>query len=201
MALWSKKSKSEEVPAKPLASPQKNAARPQVPTVAPSAAKELSAADMQKRAAASTQLLLKFGEVVSVLMQTPQFRSLPLAEVEALVVPPIKSGQFLVAEAQSKSQGFIAPVATALWAKVSKDVDRRLSEDLDKPIKLAPDEWKSGEIAWLIVLAGKARMITPMLTQLQKTTLKGQPLKMRVQGKDGKKEVKTFTGQAEPVGS
>jgi hemolysin-activating ACP:hemolysin acyltransferase len=201
MALWSKKSKTEEVPAKPPVSPQKNAARPQVPTVAPSAAKELSAADMQKRAAASKQLLLKFGEVVSVLMQTPQFRSLPLAEVEALVVPPIKSGQFLVAEAQSKSQGFIVPVATALWAKVSKDVDRRLSENLDKPIKLAPGDWKSGEIAWLIVLAGKARMITPMLTQLQKTTLKGQPLKMRVQGKDGKKEVKTFTGQAEPVAS
>ena len=195
MALWSKNSKAEQVPPpKAPAGSQKTAAKPLVAT---EAAKELSAADMQKHAAGSARLLFRFGEVVSVLMRAPQFRDLPLTEIQALVVPPLTSGQFLVAEARSKSQGFITPVATALWAKVSKEVDKRLSGSLDKPIQLAPNEWKSGEIAWLIVLAGNAQAIAPMLKQFQETTLKGQPLKMRSKGKDGKTVVTTFSGQAE----
>ena len=196
MALWSKNSKTGQAPPpKAPSGSQKAATKPPVATGAP---KELSAADMQKRKAASARLLLRFGEVVSVLMRAPQFRDLPLAEVGALVVPPLTLGQFLVAEAQSKSRGFVTPVATALWAKVSKEVDKRLSQNLDKPIQLAPNEWKSGEIAWLIVVAGNVQGLAPMLKQFQET-LKGQPLKMRAKGKDGKTVVTTFTGQAAPV--
>jgi hemolysin-activating ACP:hemolysin acyltransferase len=125
-------------------------------------------------------------------MRVPRFRALPLGEVQALVVPPLVSGQFLVAEARSKSKGVITPVATALWAKVSKEVDKRLSENLDKPIKLAPNEWTSGDIAWLVVVAGNAQVIAPLLKKFQETTLKGQPLKMRSKGKDGKAVVSTF---------
>lgn len=192
MALWSRNSKTEQAPQPKAAESQNSGAKPEVATVAP---KELSPEDLQKRRAASAQLLLRFGEVVGVLMRTPQFRSLPLSEIGTLVVPPLMSGQFLVAEAQSKSQGFITPVATALWAKVSKEVDKRLSENLDKPIQLAPNEWTSGEIAWLIVLAGNAQSLAPMIQQLQRATLKGQPLKMRAKDKDGKAVVTTFASQ------
>src|SRR5258705_211378 len=154
------------------------------PEVCPrEAVKELSPADMQKRKAASAQLLLRFGEVVSVLMRAEQFRGLPLAELQTLVVPPLMSGQFLVAEAQSKSQGFVTPIATALWAKVSKEIDQRLSRDLDQPIRLAPNEWNSGEIGWLIVLAGNVKALAPMLKQLQDQTFKGHAVKMRTKDK------------------
>ena len=57
--------------------------------------------------------------------------------------------------------------------------------------------WKSGEIAWLIVLAGTPQAIAPMLKKFQETTLKGQSLKMRAKGKDGKMIVTTFTAHAE----
>jgi cytolysin-activating lysine-acyltransferase len=134
-----------------------------------------------------------------VLMRAPQYRAAPLAEIQALVLPPLMSGQYLVAEARSKTRGFISPVAVALWAKVSKEVDKRLSEGLDKPIKLAPNEWKSGDIAWLIVLAGNPQAIAPVLKKFQETTLKGQPLKMRSRTKDGKTVVSTF--QAKPAAS
>ena len=81
MALWSKNSKTEQAPL-PKAPPgsQNAATKPPVATGAP---KELSAGDMQKRKAASAQLLLRFGEVVSVLMRARRFRGLPLAEVGA----------------------------------------------------------------------------------------------------------------------
>ncbi len=203
MALWSKKGKAEETPPpktsngaretapKPAATP-----KPTTGKVAPS---QPSGADPQQGEAASTRLLFRLGEIVTVLMRAPQFRAVPLGEIQALVLPPLMSGQYLVAEARSKSRGFITPVAVALWAKVSKEVDKRLSESLDRPIKLAPDEWKSGDIAWLIVLAGNAQAIAPMLKKFQEATLKGQPLKMRSRAKDGKTVVSTF--QAKPTAS
>jgi cytolysin-activating lysine-acyltransferase len=202
MALWSKKGKAEETPSPPKASNGSGDAAPK-PAAAtkPTAAKEAPSAPQgaDEQQAASTRLLFRLGEIVSVMMRAPQFRAVPLGEIQALVLPPLMSGQYLVAEARSKSRGFIAPVAVALWAKVSKEVDKRLSESLDKPIKLTPDEWKSGDIAWLIVLAGNAQAIAPMLKKFQETTLKGQPLKMRSRAKDGKTMVSTF--QPRPTAS
>jgi hemolysin-activating ACP:hemolysin acyltransferase len=204
MALWSRKGKTEETPTTPNASngadnaPPKPAAAPK-PTAAAEARSQPSAGDPQQGEAASTRLLFRLGEIVNVMMRAPQFRAVPLGEVQALVLPPLISGQYLVAEARSTSRGFISPVAVALWAKVSKEVDKRLSESLDKPIKLTPEEWKSGDIAWLIVLAGNAQAIAPILKKFQETTLKGAPLKMRSRAKDGKTVVSTF--QAKPAAS
>jgi cytolysin-activating lysine-acyltransferase len=214
MALWSrKKDGSDAAPpppvgagsgsapammsTAPVAAPAPAAVAPPAAAVAP-AEPPLDAEEAKKRAAVSKHLLLSFGEIVSVLMRSPQFRGMPLAEVEALVVPAVMSGQFLVAEAQSKSKGFVTPVAIALWATVSGEVDQRLAMDLDKPFRLQPNEWRSGEIAWLITIAGDGRIISPMLKQLQETTLKGKPLKMRVKGKDGKVTVGTFAPNAPP---
>ncbi len=164
------------------------------------AQEELSATELQKRAAASKMQLMSFGEIVSVLMRSQQFRALSLADVEALVVPAVMTGQFLVAEAQSKANGSVVPVAMALWASVSEDVDRRLSQNLDQPFRLAANEWKGGHIAWLVAVAGDQRLINPMLKKLQDTTLQGRPLKIRAKGKDGKEIVGTFTpSTAEPV--
>lgn len=192
MALWSKKPKIETVmPSKPANGSGKAATKTQA---APQAAKQLSSDQVQKQGAASARLLFRLGEVMSVLMRAPQFRTLPLSEVQSLVVPPLSLGQFLIAEARSQSQGYVTPVATALWAKVSNEVDRKLSEGLEGPIRLAPQDWKSGDNAWLIVLAGNAQAIAPMLKKFQETTLKGRPLKMRAKNKDGKTVVRTFTG-------
>jgi len=199
MALWSKKGKAEETPPPKTSNGAGEAASKPAAALKPTTGKEAprqpSAADPQQGAAASTRLLFRLGEIVSVMMRGPQFRAVPLGEIQALVLPPLMSGQYLVAEARSKSRGVISPVAVALWAKVSKEVDKRLSESLDKPIKLTPEEWKSGDIAWLIVLTGNAQAIAPMLKKFQETTLKGQPLKMRSRTKDGKTVVSTFQGK------
>ena len=213
MPLWSKepKTKKAEPPKAQAEPPRAQAAPPKAQaepakgkgadkTVAkPLAAateKELSSADMQKRREVSARLLMRFGEVVSVMMRAQQFRDLPLKHLQELVVPPLMSGQFLVAEAQSKAQGFVTPVAAALWARVSKEVDQRLSADLDKPVQLAPNDWNGGDIGWLIVLVGNVQALAPLLKQLQDTTFKGRPVKMRSRGKDGKRVVTTLSGQA-----
>jgi hemolysin-activating ACP:hemolysin acyltransferase len=207
MPLWSKDSKSkkaeaQKAPAEPAKAPPeppkaKAAEKPTAkPAVAAPPVAELSSADMQKRREVSARLLMRFGEVVSVMMRAQQFRDLPLKQLQEVVVPPLMLGQFLVAEAQSKAQGFVTPVAAALWARVSKEVDQRLSQNLEAPVQLAPKDWNSGDIGWLIVLVGNVQALAPLLKQLQETTFKGHPVKMRSRGKDGKRVVTTLSGEA-----
>ena len=42
----------------------------------------------------------------------------------------------------------------ALWANLSPEVDARLTQNLAAPIKLRPDEWRSGPILWLVDIIG-----------------------------------------------
>jgi hemolysin-activating ACP:hemolysin acyltransferase len=141
-------------------------------------------AEVKRRAAKSKQLQASFGEIVGLLMRSPQFKDMPLSSLEVLVLPAIANGQFMIAEAQAKKSGFIAPVAAVLWASVSEEVDRRLSASGDAPVKLGPKDWKSGDIPWLIIAAGDQRLIKALLQRLEKTVLKGRPLKSSFKQED-----------------
>jgi hemolysin-activating ACP:hemolysin acyltransferase len=208
MAFWSKKPSTETpplpepkqevlqqaMPEQPMPLPATNGA-PATNMTPQRPAPQLSAEQLQQRANASANLLMKFGEVTSVLMRAPQFRNIPLAALETLVLPPLLNGQVLVAQGQSKSQGFVTPMAVALWASVSPEVDQRLSSNLDQPIQMAANEWRSGDMPWLIVLAGDNRVAAPLIKGLQQS-LNGKTLKMRAQNKDGQPVVGTYTGEA-----
>lgn len=200
MALFGNKDKEPRPAARP---PVANGAAPPPAARAaqPPAAKAAKASpeEAKKAAAQSQQLLLGVGQIMTVLMNAPQFKQSPLGAVQALVLPAVSTGQFVVALARPGS-GHLAPIAVALWATVSDDVDRRLSAELDKPFRIAADEWKSGPHPWLILLAGDRRAIAPMLAQVQKTTLGGRELKTRVANAEGKSEVRTFSAtSADPL--
>lgn len=142
-------------------------------------------AEIKRRATKSKQLQAAFGEIVGVLMRTPQFKNMPLSSLEGQVVPAITTGQFMIAEAQAKKSGFITPVAVVLWASVSEEIDRRLSGNTGEPVKLAPKDWKSGDIPWLILAVGNQRVIKEMLQRIEETVLKGRPLKSKVADTEG----------------
>ena len=140
-----------------------------------------------------------FAQIVAVLMRDPNFRNMRLADLEWLVLPPVMAGQFRLAQAPSpqgrvKGQegGVLVPVAVALWARVSPDIDKGLSENLDKQIRLRPNEWASGDILWLMAAGGDQRAVPHFLKQLAETEFKGQHVKMRLRGPDGKVVVKAL---------
>lgn len=208
MSLFSKKSKGEpprreDPPQRPGGKPNGAASPSAADTArASAAAPQISAQDLENGLAKSRRTLISLGEIVSVLMGSPQYRSATLASIEALVAPAISTGQFLVTSAHNKARGITAPVSIALWARVSADVDRRLSEQTDVPVQLKAQEWVSGDIPWLLALAGDQRTFGAMLTRLQQSQLKGRPLKARLKGPDGKTLVQTLTptsGQPEQV--
>jgi hemolysin-activating ACP:hemolysin acyltransferase len=148
--------------------------------------------EARRRAAAAVRHSLAFAQIVSILMHSPRYRHYTLGDLEWLVLPPLLTGQCSVAEAKSKENGASVPVAVALWASVSADVDRRLTENLNTPIRLRPDEWRSGDILWLIDAVGDRRVVPGLLKQLADNTLKGREIKVRGRGEDGKVEVKNL---------
>jgi cytolysin-activating lysine-acyltransferase len=120
-----------------------------------------------------------FADIVSVLMCSPLHKHFSLTDLEWLVVPPLLAGQCRVAKAQPQGGGLGTPVAVVLWASVSAEVDNRLSSNVNAPIRLRPDEWRSGDILWLVEAVGDQRVVPPLLKQLTDTAFKGHTVKMR----------------------
>ena len=136
-------------------------------------------------------------------MRDANFRKMRLADLEWLVLPPVMAGQYRLAQAPSpvgrvkgkdgsEQGGVLVPVAVALWARVSDGIDKALSESLDKPVRLRPNEWASGDNIWLMAVAGDQRAVPKFLEQLAKTEFKGQRVKMRVRGPDNTAVVKSL---------
>ena len=50
--------------------------------------------------------------------------------------------------------GLTIPLGLALWAHVSDEVDKKLEtqQQTNIPFRLAPHEWKSGKIPWLLAV-------------------------------------------------
>jgi len=145
-----------------------------------------STKESQRVAVSAIRQSVAFAQIVSVLMRSPRYRNYTLGDLEWLVVPALATGQWRVVGAQSKQNGVSFPVAVALWAKVSAEVDKKLSENLHVPIRLRPDEWKSGDILWLVDAVGDPRVVPQLLKQLLETSFKGRETQVRAAGEDGK---------------
>jgi hemolysin-activating ACP:hemolysin acyltransferase len=136
-----------------------------------------------------------FGEIVMLLMRTSEYRGMPLRDVEALVMPPLANGQISVATAQSNGSGVTTPVGAVLWAMVSEEVAKRLASEAGKSIPLAPGEWKSGDIVWVVATAGEGRVLSEMLKQLSKREWGGKDVRIVVRPKGGEPTVATLAVQ------
>jgi cytolysin-activating lysine-acyltransferase len=133
----------------------------------------------------SKLMAANFGNIVTVLMQSPIHKSLPLSDLYHQVIPAIHNKQFNIAEAQNKATGATVPAAVALWARVSEEIDTRIVENIDKPIRLTAEEWNSGDIVWMMDLLGDSRFIAPMIKMLNKDIFKGAPVKYRTVDAEG----------------
>jgi hemolysin-activating ACP:hemolysin acyltransferase len=158
-------------------------------------AKPLAPDELKRRAAASKHLAATMGELIGLMARSPRHREHRLSDIRWLVVPAIRTGQYSLATAQSKSHGYTAPVAAVLWASVSDEVDKRISGDLSAPIRLAPREWKSGGNLWIVDAIGDTRLVNEMVKRLQTKEWKGKAVKARVV--DAQKQVKIRTIEAQ----
>ena len=191
MTLFSKRQNEKTAKTTKSAQPVHTAATAKVNGAKP----KLTDERMQAGLARAQQVHASLGSIVSVMMRSPRYQAVTLGYVQALVSPAIGTGQFAIINARDTERGFAAPVALALWASVSREVDARLSALGDKPMVLPMQDWRSGDIPWLIALVGDRRMAQPLLTNLQDKTFKGQALQARIQ-ENGKVVVRTVSPES-----
>jgi hemolysin-activating ACP:hemolysin acyltransferase len=174
-----------------------------VPTVAaaPTADKSLPPEELKKRAEVSQRLAATMGRIVRLMAQSPRHRDRKLADLQWLALPAVSNGQCALIEAQSKANGQVAPVAAVLWARVSADVDKRLSERLDEPIRLTPEEWRSGDILWLVDAIGDDRAVAGLVQDLRAREWKGVPVKARLADASGQIKIRLIEPKAAPSGA
>jgi cytolysin-activating lysine-acyltransferase len=168
----------------------------------------LAASRRTARGSGGAQLRLaqSFAQVLSVLMRDPAHRNLRIADLEWLVLPALAAGQFRLAHApiaaggETAGQGgALVPAAVALWARVSPEVDKALSENLDKGVRLSPHAWTSGDILWLMAVGGHPRAVPAFLKQLCQHEFKDKHVKMRLRQADGSRVVRNLGQASQPA--
>ncbi|MGQ0671323.1 MAG: toxin-activating lysine-acyltransferase [Hyphomicrobium sp.] len=168
------------------------------PAAADGTVPELPPEEARKRAAMAKQAAAALGEVVSLLIRSPSEKQHSLADLEWMVMPAIMTGQYAVADAQSKQSGAVMPVGAVLWAFVSNEIDQQLSSSTSGPVRLKPQDWRSGDIPWVVMAIGDPKILGGILQNLAKTVFKDKPARMRAKGPDGKIVVGRLEVSAEP---
>jgi hemolysin-activating ACP:hemolysin acyltransferase len=144
---------------------------------------------------AAMQNSVAFTQIVGVMMRSQHYRTYTLADLEWLLVPALLARQYRIGQATAKD-GMSFPVAVVLWASVSAEVDRRLAQLQEPPVRLQPAEWTSGDILWLAHAAGEPRFVRHLLKQLSETAFKGREVRMLGRTKDGKPAVHVLPASA-----
>lgn len=145
--------------------------------------------DEMREKLSSKLMMATFGEIVSLMMKSRGNTTLSLADLQWLAIPPLVNNQFILAEAKLKDSGASVPIGAAFWAKVSPEVDARLSSDEKAGIKLEPDEWNSGDIYWLISVFGDQRATGGLVGRLRDTVFKDKTFKLYSVAEDGQRKV------------
>jgi hemolysin-activating ACP:hemolysin acyltransferase len=126
----------------------------------------LSEETKKKLAGAKAALQATFGQVVLAMSSVPRYRSQMISDLSYLVIDPLINDR--IAIATPKETGGLDTPAIAVWASVSPEVDARISEQTKAgsfPIRLKTEDWKSGDIVWLLdVIAPTRELATLVLT-------------------------------------
>lgn len=92
----------------------------------------------------------------------------------------LATNQVTVVRGKLKDQnGLTVPIGLALWAHVSEDVDKKLEaqQQANMPFRLAPHEWKSGEIPWLLTVLAPKEVAQELEKKLEGSVLKDKTYK------------------------
>ncbi len=121
------------------------------------------------------------GDTCILLSQSGLHRySFFLGDIEWMILPPVMNGQFKLFHSDNK------PVALALWAYVSDDVEKRLENGLGR---MSVKDWNSGDNLWLIDIIAPYGKAEQLIEDLIKTVFADKTFKYHRTTKDGSREV------------
>ena len=135
----------------------------------------------------------QFGEIVSLLLKSPTYQRAALQDLEWLVLPPLRLGQISIAKTPFDGSDTTVAIGTVIWARVSEEIDHRLSTELDKPIRLSQSDWNSGPVLWIVATAGEARVVRALIDRVIQTSGSGSGAKVRTRTPEGAVKVLNYT--------
>ena len=101
-----------------------------------------------------------FGSAVWLWMHSAAHREAPLHTLSALLLPALKSRQFILASEGGK------PVFYLSWAELSEEAERRYLTN--PPVCMPEADWKSGDRTWIVDWVapfGHSKAMTRVLTR------------------------------------
>lgn len=107
------------------------------------------------------------GDIVQILSTSSRFKHNSLADIEWMIMPAIRNGQFVIAHAHNKETGATVPAAVVLWAALSKERATELRQGLTPGARIRPDEWKSGPVVCIAIAEGEPRVVSSLLEKFK----------------------------------
>lgn len=99
--------------------------------------------------------------ICRIMMLSPSHRQFRIADLEWLILPPLRLGQLQLFRVDGLIVGY------ASWAYLSDDVVRDFTSK--GSLQLGIEDWKSGDNLWLIDLLGPPDRIDEFKTRLKQT--------------------------------
>jgi cytolysin-activating lysine-acyltransferase len=127
-----------------------------------------------------------FGEIVWLMSQSAAHKHFAIADLEWMVMPALLLTQYRLFHKEGR------PIGAALWAFLSEEAEAKLSVT---PLRLRPDEWKSGDRCWLLDLIAPGatpanKLAAVILDDLGRTALSGRSFSFhKVNLATGKREI------------
>ena len=128
-----------------------------------------------------------FGSVAMTMMMLPQYRNQTVADLQHLILEPLVQDRISIAypketpDPEGGDKVAADMVGFAIWASASDEVDRRIRDQIKAgtyPIRLKPDDWRSGDNHWVLdIIAPDEAATTKVLANFGQLA-KGGSLKL-----------------------
>lgn len=131
----------------------------------------------------ATMKAAAFGEIMSVLLQSPRHAEVTLGALARQLVPAFLADQYILARGKPAHPAAPpAPVGFVIWASVSEEVDERLQRQAgDFPV-LGKDDWQSGDIIRILDVVAAPQVAAALLKSVREKV--GPDRTIRFRGHD-----------------
>lgn len=142
---------------------------------------ELTPEVMEKIVEVRSAVRENFGKAVMSMMMLPRYRGQSIADLQHLVLEPLIQDRLSIAYPSNAKDGMADMSGFAIWASVSEEVDQKIRDQVKAgvfPVRMKANEWKSGEINWLLDVVAKDSKTTASVIANFKQVVKEGSLRL-----------------------